>query len=34
LADRINMRQQLAAAERPASRDLAALMAEFEPQTE
>jgi transcriptional regulator len=34
LADRINMRQQLTAAERPASRDLAALMAEFEPQTE
>ena len=34
LADRINMRQQLAAAERPASRDLAALMAEFEPQAE
>ncbi len=30
MADRINMRQQLAASTRPASRDLAELMAEFE----
>lgn len=34
LADRINMRTQLASSARPASRDLAKLMAEFEPKSE
>lgn len=34
LADRVGMRTQLAQAERPMSRELAQLMAEFEPPTE